>query len=135
MSSKKVRKPVNIEPELYDEIDLYLEKAGAKSKSEFIRDAVWFYINYHRTEKSIDFISPMINDIMKNNLDYFRDGMSEMLFKLAVQVSKLNLIVADDRELSMNDFTDLNTAACEYVAENNGVLDFEDAYYMQKYSD
>lgn len=135
MSSKKVRKPVNIEPELYDEIDLYLEKAGAKSKSEFIRDAVWFYINYLRTEKSIDFIAPIINDVMKNNLEYLRDGMNEMLFKLAVQVSKLNLIVADDREISMGEFTNLNIEACKFVSENNGVLDFDNAYYMQNYDD
>ena len=135
MSSKKVRKPVNIEPELYDEIDLYLEKAGAKSKSEFIRDAVWFYINYHRTDKSIDFISPIINDVMKNNLENFRDGISEMLFKLAVEVSKQNLIAADDREISMGEFTNLNIEACKFVSENNGVLDFDNAYYMQNYDD
>lgn len=135
MNKKKVRKTFNIEQDLYDDIDLYLDKAKASSKSDFIRDAIKFYINYHRVDKSIDFITPIINDVMKSNLDYFRDGMNEMLFKLAVEVSKLNLIVADDREISIGDFNNLNIEASKYVSENNGVLDFDDAYYMLKYSD
>lgn len=135
MSAKKERRVFNIEPELYEDIDLYLGKAGVSSKSEFIRDAIKFYIDYHRVDKSIDFITPIINDVMKSNLDYFRDGMNEMLFKLAVEVSKLNLIVADDREISMGDFNNLNIEASKYVSENNGVLDFVDAYYMLKYDD
>ncbi len=135
MNKKKVRKTFNIEQDLYDDIDLYLDKAKASSKSDFIRDAIKFYINYHRVDKSIDFITPIINDVMKSNLDYFRDGMNEMLFKLAVEVSKLNLIVADDREISMGDFNNLNIEASKYVSENNGVLDFDDAYYMLKYDD
>ncbi len=135
MSAKKERRVFNIEPELYEDIELYLGKAGVSSKSEFIRDAIKFYIDYHRVDKSVDFITPIINDVMKSNLDYFLEGMSEMLFKLAVEVSKLNLIVAADREFSMNELTNLDMAACKFVSENNGVLDFDDAYYTQKYGD
>lgn len=129
MYEKKVRKTYNIEPSVYEDMGNYLKKAGVEDKASFVRKAIGFYINYLRVNESVDFIAPLINDVIKNNLNYFETNISEMLFKVAVEVSKQNITLARAAEFSCDERKEINKEACKVVSENNGILDYENAFY------
>ena len=72
-----------------------------------------------------------MDEIMCQNiklvLSRFEENLSEMLFKLAVEVSKSNILSARNFELNDYALNYLNDVSEQIVAEHNGVLDLEKA--------
>ena len=60
-------------------------------------------------------------------LGRFEENLSEMLFKLAVEVSKSNILSARNNDLNDYALNYLNDVSEQLVAEHNGVLDLERA--------
>ncbi len=58
-----------ITPELIEKIEKTSEEIGCPSRSEFVRDAIEFYIAYHNQNKNVNFISPTIGSVIKNEID------------------------------------------------------------------
>ena len=58
-------------------------------------------------------------------LGRFEENLSEMLFKLAVEVSKSNILSARNSDLNDYALNYLNAISEQLVAEHNGVLDLE----------
>jgi hypothetical protein len=52
-----------------------------------------------------------------------------MLFKVAVELSKLNSVVAANSNISTETMMELNDICSNEVSENNGIIDFERAFY------
>ena len=112
-----------------------LGEANATSKSDFINIAVRFYLDYLHNKKSVDFISPMLARTIKSEVESVEKNMCEMLFKLAVEQSKLTVALAMDGEYERFDYDKLNEFCAQTVAENNGVIDFKEAnYYKELYN-
>ena len=100
-----------------------------------INIAVRFYLDYLHNKKSVDFISPMLARTIKSEVESVEKNVSEMLYKLAVEQSKLTVALAMDGELERFDYNKLNEYCAQTVAENNGVIDFEEAnYYKELYN-
>lgn len=119
-----------LEPKLYDKIDLYLEEANATSKSDFVRDAIKFYMGYLDMDRSVDILSPILSRAIKGEIEYFEMNMSEMLFKLAVESAKVNLVFTNFLKLDSNYIDSVSDTAIKTVSENNGILRFESAQYI-----
>ena len=88
-------------PSMVDEIQKMVDEDYAKSKSDFVCDAVDFYLNYLKTQESLDFISPLLATAVRNELSGFEKNVCEMLFKVAVENAKKSYLLA-----SINEFTD-----------------------------
>ena len=82
-----------VTPEEIEKIEKAQEENGCPNRSEFVRDAVKFYIGYLNNNKNINFISPVISSVIKNEIDGAVRNISSMLFKLAVEESLLFLSV------------------------------------------
>ena len=54
-----------ITPELIEKMEKTSEEIGCPSRSEFVRDAIEFYIAYHNQNKNVNFISPIIGSVIK----------------------------------------------------------------------
>lgn len=119
-----------LEPKLYDKIDLYLEEANATSKSDFVRDAIKFYMGYLDMDRSVDILAPILSRAIKGEIEYFEMNMSEMLFKLAVESAKVNLVFTNFLKLDSNYIDSVSDTAIKTVSENNGILRFESAQYI-----
>ena len=128
---KKYRFPVYIPSEQNAEIDAYVDNGYAKSKNDFINKAIDFYIGYLRNEKNIDYIAPILSSILKSQMTDIERNLSEMLFKLAVEVAKQNHIAVSRGYINEEVLESLNDMCCRDVALNNGRVQFENAYRYQ----
>ena len=108
-------------------LDEIVEREQGYSRSSLVREAVDYYLGYLAQKESISYLSPIISQNIKLVLGRFEENLSEMLFKLAVEVSKSNILSARNSELNDYALNYLNDVSEQLVAEHNGVLDLESA--------
>jgi hypothetical protein len=101
-----------------------VDEGHAKSKGDFVRDAVDFYLNYLKTQESLDFISPLLATAVRNELSGFEKNVCEMLFKVAVENAKQSYLLASINEFTDEDYEKIQKICCEEVAFTNGVVTF-----------
>ena len=108
-----------------DRLQEVIDREQGYSRSSLVREAVDYYLGYLASRESVSYLSPIINQNIKLVLGRFEENLSEMLFKLAVEVSKSNILSAYNSELSDAALNYLNGVSEQIVAEHNGVLDLE----------
>ena len=128
--SKKV--PIIFTRDQIENMDNFIKENEGYSRSSFVREAVEYYLGYIDMNENVNYISPLINQNIKLILSRFEDRMSEMIFKMAVEVCKSNILTAYQSELSDQALDYLDRTSKRIVAEHNGTLDLEDT---QKYLD
>ena len=111
-------------PSMVDEIQKMVDEGHATSKGDFVRDAVDFYLNYLKTQESLDFISPLLATAVRNELSGFEKNVCEMLFKVAVENAKQSYLLASINEFTDEDYEKIQKICCEEVAFTNGVVTF-----------
>lgn len=111
-----------------------LDEANATSKGEFVRQAIRFYISYLHQKKSIDFISPLLANTIKSEIESVENNISEMLFKVAVELGILSNITAFYNDCGKNVISGLRENCSKVIAQNNGIINFEEAYDWQHYN-
>ena len=93
MDKEKI--PVYVDPEMKQEIDIAVNYLGSKSRSDFCREAIAFYLGYLNHKKTVNYLSPLLLSAMKSELRSSVKFLGEMLFKLAVeQAVSSNLFAA-----------------------------------------
>ena len=122
---KKNRFNTYLDEDLSKKMTAAMELCDAGSESEFIRNAVEFYIGYIFSEKSSDYLSPTITDTVKEIQYSYEQRVSEMLFKTAVELSKINHVLVDSLKIPRNYLEGLTAQTAREVAENNGIIHLE----------
>ena len=128
--SKKV--PIIFTRDQIESMDNFIKENEGYSRSSFVREAIEYYLGYIDMNENVNYISPLINQNIKLILSRFEERMSEMIFKMAVEVCKSNILTAYQSELSDQALDYLDRTSKRIVAEHNGTLDLEDT---QKYLD
>ena len=122
---KKNRFNTYLDEDLSKKMTAAMELCDASSESEFIRNAVEYYIGYIFSEKSADCLSPTITDTMKEIQYSYEQRVSEMLFKTAVELSKINHVLVDSLKIPRSYLEGLTAQTAREVAENNGIIHME----------
>ncbi len=116
-----------VTPEFIDKMEKTIDETGCPSRSEFVRDAVEFYIAYHNQNKNVNFISPIISSVIKNEIDGAVRNISNILFKMAVEESLLTEVLAWYADIDTDNLDNIREL-CKYkVATTNGILSFKEA--------
>ena len=69
--------------------------------SEFIEKAILFYIGYLSQQDNLNYISPMITETVKAQINGTEQRLARLLFKVAVELGKLtHLVDAHDYKLT-----------------------------------
>ena len=100
MEDKKQKYAYWMRPSLVAEMTEMLESANATSKSDFVCQAVEFYIGYLRQQKNIDYLSPILAGVIRDEVESVEKNVCEMLFRLAVEQAKLCHAVAANSHYS-----------------------------------
>lgn len=132
MSENKKKYAYWMKPSMVEEITEMFDTANATSKSDFACQAVQFYIGYLHQQKCIDYLSPILAQTIKSEIESVEKNISEMLFKVAVEQAKLSNVVAATNQIDNHSLSALNKLCAEEVARNNGIITFEDAYKFQR---
>lgn len=118
---------ISLTQDQLDKLDEIMEREQGYSRSSLVREAVDYYLGYLVQKESVSYLSPLISQNIKLVLGRFEENLSEMLFKLAVEVSKSNILSARNSDLNDCALNYLNDVSEQLVAEHNGVLELERA--------
>ncbi len=135
MNEKMEKTAIRFEPSLKAEILSMMEEANATSIADFVRQAAEFYIAYLRQKKSIDFLAPLLAQTIKNEIESVEKNISLMIYKLAVEQAISNKIIACYNRIDDETLRALRRMCSKDVAENNGIITFEEAMKFQHSED
>ena len=96
-----------------------------RSKNEFIRDAVDFYIEWCRRPYSQQFLTAALESVIEAKVRDSENRISRMLFKLAVELNANTYLVAYNYEFTEAQLYQLYAKSVAEVKKNNGELDLE----------
>ena len=91
-----------------------------------------FYIGYLRQQKNIDYLSPILAGVIRDEVESVEKNVCEMLFRLAVEQAKLCHAVAANSHFSEESMQRLHKECVHDVSNCNGIITFEEAYRYQK---
>lgn len=118
-------------PSMVAEIENSLDMANATSKSDFICQAVKFYIGYLHQKKALNFISPILSATIQNEVESAERHISEMIFKVAVELGMISNLLCNVHNFDRYAVEQLRESIEEEIAATNGLITFEDAVDWQ----
>ena len=129
MSKNKEEKytlTIRMDDEIKQEIQERMDDAHVRSRNAFVLKAIDFYLGYLRQGKNLNYISPILASSIKSEIKNTEHNLSEIIFKVAVQLSMLTQIVADEKEFYPEYLEELQKWCAEKVASTNGIISLED---------
>lgn len=129
MSKSKEEKytlTIRMDDEIKQEIQERMDDAHVRSLNAFVLKAIEFYLGYLRQGKNLNYISPILASSIKGEMKNIEHNLSEIVFKMAVQLSMLTQIVADEKEFYPDYLEELQKWCAEKVASTNGIITLED---------
>lgn len=95
--------------------------------SEFIEKAILFYIGYLSQQDNLNYISPMITETVKAQINGTEQRLARLLFKVA-----LTHLLAVAKDVDDETLRQLIVMCINEVRKINGAIDCEDAVRYQK---
>ena len=127
MKEKKHKFALWIYPSTMDTIEKYLEKGECRSKSDFIEKAILFYAGFLAAQTYQDYIPNVVISCMKGTLGMFERRTSNILFKVAVELSMMNFLLASAHSVSRDTMESLRDMCIREVRSYNSSLTLEGA--------
>ena len=127
MKEKKQKFALWVYPSTMETIDRYLESSECRSKSDFIEKAVLFYAGFLAAQDHKNYIPNVVVSCMKGSLGSFERRTSNILFKVAVEISMMNFLLASAHRVSRETLESLRNMCIREVRSYNGSLTLEDA--------
>lgn len=127
----KVRKGFYIEEGVLEQIDSLLQQVNVKSRNEFLNQALKFYIGYLTSEKIENYMLSIISSVMHSTVKDSENRMARVMYKLAVETSKLSHVIAYSHGVDEEALKKLQAKCTDEVKRINGAVTFEDAYRFQ----
>lgn len=119
-------------PQTMKDVEVHYKNDNCKSQSEFIEKAIRFYIGYLDEEKSVNYISPMITETVKAQINGTEQRLARLLFKVAVELGKLSHMTAAMNDVDDETLQSLHAMCVNEVRKINGIIDYEDAVRYQQ---
>ena len=132
MKETKSKYAIYLYPSQMEEIKNLMDQANAKSQSEFVSDAIRFYIGYLQQGKNVDYLAPIIVQTIQEEIRSTERNITQILFKLAVESAMLAELQATQIRATPDQMEQLRRMCSRIVAENNGIITFEKAMKHQK---
>ena len=132
MKETKSKYAIYLYPSQMEEIKNLMGQANAKSQSEFVSDAIRFYIGYLQQGKNVDYLAPIITQTIQEEIRNTEKNISQILFKLAVESAMLAELQATQIRVNDEQMEQLRRMCSRIVAENNGIITLEKAVKHQQ---
>ena len=129
---KKVRFALYVNQSALNLVDEYFEKDNCFSKSEFIENAIRFYVSYLSSDTNIPYLSTVVLSTMDSLLKENTNRLSKLLFKLAVELAITMNVVAANQGVDKEVLNTLRGECIKEVKKTNGIFTFDEADNWQK---
>lgn len=127
-------KPVGIamEDSLLKSIDSAIERTDFKSRSEFITEAVMYYLSALNVKDLSKVLSPAVESSVRAASHQVENNISGMLYKIAIELDILMHVTAATNEIDDTTLRKLRAMCVQEVNASCGKISFENAYKLQK---
>lgn len=129
---KKVRFALYVNQSVLDLVEEYFEKDNCFSKSEFIENAIRFYVSYLSSNTNIPYLSTVVMSTMDSLLKENTNRLSKLIFKLAVELAITMNVVSANQGVDKEVFNRLRGECIKEVKKTNGLFTFDEADNWQK---
>ena len=98
------------------------KELGYRYPSDFVRDAIDFYVEWTNRESSEKFLTPALESVVRGIVKDSEDRISRLLFKLSVDVDMLARITYHDHDYSFEEWKNVREDSIRRVSDTNGTL-------------
>lgn len=129
--SQNIRIGVYTNKEVLELCDNCLKDAGCESRSEFINKAVKLYASFLSSKRIEDYLLTTVLNVFNATIKDSENRMARMYFKIAVELAKLNNVIALNSNITEEEMKKLQLKCLDEVKRINGTISFEEAYKFQ----
>ena len=115
-----------------DVLRMHLKLDNCSSRSEFVMNALKFYVGYLNTKNASAFLPEVLSATLTGTLDGFAGRISSLLFKQGVDINLMAQIIAYDTDIDEGAYERLRGKAIRDMKRTNGRISFKDVLDFQK---
>ena len=135
MEMKNNKITIRLSDETLKKCNEGMDITNCKVRNEFIEKAIEFYSGYVSAEVHSEFLSDVITDSMKGIMKALENRFGRLLFKIAVEMAKLEQMLASINEMDDETIERLHKRCVDEVKKINGIIKMEDAVKYQRRDD
>lgn len=128
---KSVRIGLFLDESLLTRCDAAVPLTDCRSRSEFISNAIDYYITTLNCGKDTRLLLPALDEAIDGRMRDTENRLSRVLFKLGVEVAMMMHVVAGTNEIGEEQLAALRQLCTQEVARLSGRYSFEDAIRFQ----
>ena len=133
MKSNKIT--IRLSDETLKKCNEGMDITNCKVRNEFIEKAIEFYSGYVSAEVHSEFLSDVIVESMEGIIKALENRFGRLLFKIAVEMAKLEQMLAAINEMDDETIERLHKRCVDEVKKINGIIKMEDAVKYQRRKD
>ena len=135
MEMKNNKITIRLSDETLKKCNEGMDITNCKVRNEFIEKAIEFYSGYVSAEVHSEFLSDTVTDSMEGIAKALENRFGRLLFKIAVEMAKLEQMLAAINEMDDETIERLHKHCVDEVRKINGVIKMEDAVKYQRRDD
>ena len=132
MDTDSKRIGLYINQNLLKTCDNAISRTNATSRSDFISNAIEFYIAWLDSKNTTKILTPALESVIGSKILDTEDRIARVLFKQGVELAMLMHVVAATNDITESQLKELRKICVEEVKRNSGKYKFEDAFRFQK---
>ncbi len=135
MEMKNNKITIRLSDETLKKCNEGMDITNCKVRNEFIEQAIEFYSGYVSAEVHSEFLSDVITKSMEGIIKALENRFGKLLFKIAVEMAKLEQMLAAINEMDDETIERLHKRCVDEVKKINGIIKMEDAVKYQRRDD
>ena len=133
VSKDKVKFIAHLYPETVKMINDMFRQADCRSRSQFIEQAIRYYVGYLMANDDISYLPNAMLSTMKSIVAESENKISQTFFKVAVELAMVhNCFAYSHQNITAESLAQLRESVEHEVKCTNGMLTLEDAVEWQK---
>ena len=133
VSKDKVKFIAHLYPETVKTVDDMFRQADCRSRSEFIEQAIRYYVGYLTANDDTSYLPIAMLSNMKSIVAESENKISKIIFKVAVELGMIqNAFAYSHQDITAESLARLRESVENEVKCTNGMLKLEDAVEWQK---
>ena len=132
MDNDSKRIGLYINQDLLKTCDNAISRTNATSRSDFISNAIEFYIAWLDSKNTTKILTPALESVIGSKILDTEDRIARVLFKQGVELAMLMHVVSAINDITESQLKELRKICVEEVKRNSGKYKFEDAFRFQK---
>lgn len=123
---------ISMEEKVLLAIDSAMPKIDVRTRSEFITEAVLYFLSALNTEDVSKVLTPAVESSIRAATRESENHVSRMLFKMSVELDMLMHVVAATNDIDQSTLSQLRGMCVQEVKSSIGTVNFDDAVRTQK---